>query len=102
MSQTCQDVMVVLKIQALENIPQLDTTLATPEVQGDANQDLLACRVRSHIAKQFLGGLSQARSILLKNKLQALGMILESEIQDFLHPALMPACSLPIQHNGPF
>lgn len=92
--------MVVFKIQALENVPQLDTTLATPEVQGDANQDLLACRVRSHIAKQLLRRFAQARSILLKNKLQALGMILESEIQDFLHPALMLNITVPSDPLG--
>jgi len=100
MSQTCEDVMVVFVVQALDHIPQMDVPGAAPEVQSHADENPLARGERTGLHEKLLGDAAQARVLPFKQETQELGMILENEIQDFLHPALMPACSLPIQHNG--
>jgi hypothetical protein len=78
----------------------MDVARTAPEIQSHADKNLLAGRERPGLHQKVLRWLAQTRIFPIKQELQELGMILENEIQDFLHPALMPACTLPIQHNG--
>lgn len=100
MPQTYEHTPVGVQIEPFDYVPQLDVSAAVPEIQRHAHEDLLAAGKPTRITQQCLRLMPQSRLTRLKQKLQELGMITKNEVENFLHPALMPACPLPIQHNG--
>jgi hypothetical protein len=80
MSQTCENVMVVVIVKALDHIPQMDVPGAAPQIQGHADEDPLARGERPGLHQELLGDPAQARVLPLKQEAQELGMILENEI----------------------